>query len=252
MLLALVWVLVAGPIAGAQERPVLTGPVNDFAGVVDAPSADALESLITSLQRASGDTVVVVTVRSFEPLASIRELASELFDNQGRGIGPHGGGDGLLILLAVDNLEVWVQVGDDLAALVTADFAGATSREAMAPEFSRGNYGAGLLAGASLLIGRIADGRNVALQGLPTAQRRSLAPNPESGGSILLALLVVFALLNVVAARIRSGDRRGRDRWGRGWSGWNGGVGPFGNGRFGGGFGGFSSIRGADQGGLQP
>src|SRR5688572_3337973 len=88
--LALAFVLLAPLPALAQELPELTQPVNDFANVVDAQSEQAMESLIRSLQRATGDVVVVATVRTFEPFGSLEEFTNRLFENRGRGIGEKG------------------------------------------------------------------------------------------------------------------------------------------------------------------
>jgi uncharacterized protein len=246
-------ILTAASVARAQEPPPeLTQPVNDFAKVIDAQSAQTIEAFIRSLQQASGDVVIVATVPTFKPYGDIREYAVKMFENHGRGIGERGKDNGLLILLAVNDRQVWVEVGYDLEQFVTDGFAGETSRQYMAPEFRRGNYGPGLLAGVSRIVARIARGRNVTLQGVRPEPDN--APNVGSGGNLILALFVIFILLNVIG-RTR---RRRLGGWGMGgWSGWNSGVGPFGGGGwggsggggFGGGFGGFGGGRSGGGGG---
>src|SRR5262245_51857602 len=251
--LALFVVLTLPVAATAQELPPeLTQPVNDFAHVIDAQSAQTMEALIRSLQQASGDVVVVATVPTFKPYGDIREYAVKMFENHGRGIGQRGRDNGLLILLAVNDRQVWIEVGYDLEQFVTDGFAGETSRQYMAPEFRQGAYGPGLLAGVSRIVGRIAQGRNVTLQGVPQPSRQ--APDIGSGGNVLLALFVLFIVLNAIARTRRR--RRFGTVWGGGggWSGWNSGVGPFGGGfgsggGFGGGFGGFGGGRSGGGGG---
>jgi uncharacterized protein len=252
--LALITALLLSATVSAQEPPPeLTQPVNDFAGVIDSGSAAAMDELIRALQQASGDVVVVATVNTFQPYADIREYAVRMFENRGRGIGQKGRDNGLLVLLAVEDRQVWVEVGYDLEEFITDGFAGETSRQYMAPEFRRGNYGAGLLAGVSRLVDRIAERRNVTLQGVrrtPAAR----APDTGSGGGLLLALFILFIVINAIAGRTRR-----RRRFGRGWGGpmiWTSGVGPFGGGfgggrggGFGGGFGGFGGGRSGGGGG---
>jgi uncharacterized protein len=246
-------VLVAATAAAQDLPPELTQPVNDFANVIDEPSKQTMESLIRSLQQASGDVVVVATVPTFKPYGDIREYAVKMFENRGRGIGQRGKDNGLLILLAVNDRQVWVEVGYDLEQFVTDGFAGETSRQYMAPEFRRGAYGPGLLTGLSRIVARIAQGRNVTLQGVPAEADR--APNVGSGGNVIFALFVLFIVLNAIA---RTRRRRRLGGWGMGgWSGWNSGVGPFGGGGgfggrgggFGGGFGGFGGGRSGGGGG---
>jgi uncharacterized protein len=216
----------------AQEPPELTAPVNDFARMLDQDSARRLETLIRSLQQASGDVVVVATVDTVEPYADIREYAVKMFENHGRGIGQRGKDNGLLVLVAAKERQVRIEVGYDLEQFVTDGFAGETVRQYIAPAFRQGNYGEGLVTGVSRIVARIADGRNVVLQGVPQTTRG--APSTGSGANLIIAIFVLFIVINALAGRRRRGGR-----WGRGpWSGWNSRVGPFG-GPFGGGFGGF-------------
>jgi uncharacterized protein len=242
-------------VAHAQEPPPeLTQPVNDFANVVDPDSAREIETLIRSLQQATGDVVVVATVDTFAPYADIREYAVRMFENRGRGIGERGRDNGLLILLAVKDRQVRVEVGYELEQFITDGFAGETSREAMVPSFRRGDYGEGLLAGTSRIVNRIAQGRNVTLQGVPREPQRRVV-QPGGGGSWIVALFVLFLIINLIAGRMR-GRRRFRRGWG-GRGGWSSGVGPFGGGfgglgrggGFGGGFGGFGGFGGGRSGG---
>jgi uncharacterized protein len=239
----------------AQELPPeLTQPVNDFADVIDPASARSLESLIRSLQQSTGDVVVVATIDTYAPYADIREYAVKMFENRGRGIGERGRDNGLLILLAVKDREVWVEVGYELEEFITDGFSGETSRRDMIPFFRRGDYGEGLLAGTSRIINRIAEARNVTLQG--ARPERPRVSQPGSGGSLIVALFVLFLIINIIAGRLRS-----RRRFSRGWGrrgGWSSGVGPFGGGfgggfgrggGFGGGFGGFGGFGGGRSGG---
>ena len=108
----------------ASSLPELTQPVNDFAHVVDASSAAAMDQMIRNLKAASGDVVAVATVPTIEPYGDIREYANKLFENHGRGIGEKGKDNGLLILLALKERKVWIEVGYTLEQWVTDGFAG--------------------------------------------------------------------------------------------------------------------------------
>ena len=161
----LLWIAGTAPLTAQDPPPALTAPVNDFAQVIDAASAQALERLIHALRAASGDVVVVATVKSFQPWPDVRSYATRMFENGGRGIGEKGKDNGLLVLLALDDRQVWMEVGYDLEGVVTDGFAGETSREVMTPYFRQGEYGQGLLAGTSRVIARIAADRNVTVEG---------------------------------------------------------------------------------------
>jgi uncharacterized protein len=232
--------LITGVVASsAQSReslPELTAPVNDFAHVIDGTSAAEIDRMSRTLRQATGDTVVVATVETFQPFGEIREMAVKMFENHGRGIGDKGKDNGLLVLVAVKERQIKIEVGYGLEQWITDGYAGETIREVIAPEFRAGRYGAGLRAGVQRLIGRIAEGRNVSLEGVPAPTPGS---RPGAGTPIpfWIILLIFFAVL--VVSRISGGRGRRRRFWGGGpWSGWSSGVGPFGGGWGGGGFGG--------------
>jgi uncharacterized protein len=222
-----------------DDLSALTQPVNDFAGVIDPDNAAAMDRIIRRLKAATGDVVVVATVRTIEPYGDIREYANRLFENHGKGIGDKDKDNAVLIVLALKERRVQIEVGYGLEMWITDGFAGETSRLHMAPEFTQGRFGDGLRIGVERIVGRIAQGRNITLEGVRVPQERR-----ASNGGWLPFLIVMFMIFLAVG---RIGRRRhGIQSWGRrGWSGWSSGVGPFGGGwsggggGFGGGFGGF-------------
>lgn len=239
------WLCASTARAQTTEVPALTRPVNDFAGIVDAESARRLEQTITALQAASGDVMVVATVPTIAPFGDIREYAVKMFQNGGRGIGQQGKDNGLLMLVAVQERRVWIEVGYGLEPYVTDGFSGQVSRELITPPFRSGDYGGGLVAGANALASRIAQGRNVQLQGVPQTAVRQ---RPEQTFSPNW-LLIIFVVLIILSRFSGGGPRSGMRRRG-GWSGWSSGVGPFGGGFGGGGFGGGGGGFGGGFGGF--
>ena len=255
--------LLASLDARAQEPflPELTRPVNDFAGVVRSDAAAEIARQIEALQQATGDVVVVVTTPTFAPFGDIRQYAVKLFENHGRGIGEKGKDNGLMVLLAVNDRRVWIEVGYGLEGFITDGFSGETSRDVMAPAFRQGDYSGGLRAGVERLIGRIADGRGVKLDGVQPVRptRASRGRNGSTASIIFIVIVLIIMVLNGISG---GGPRYRRGGfWGGrgGWSGWNSGVGPFGGGGFGGGgfggggfgggFGGFGGGRSGGGGG---
>ena len=164
----LVLLLLPIPALSQSQPPELTKPVNDFANVIDAASEAEIERRILELKNATGDVVVVATIETFQPsYADIQEYAVKMFENGGRGIGAKGKDNGLLVLVAVNDRRVRAEVGYDLEQFVTDGYASEVSRDDMAPYFARGEYGAGLQAGVTRIIGRIAQRRGVTLTGTP-------------------------------------------------------------------------------------
>ena len=187
VLIASFLLFVAAAPAGAQlsNLPKLTAPVNDIAGVIDANSARDLDARIRALKDATGDVVIVTTVPTIAPYATVNEYAVKLFEKAG--IGDKKLDNGLLILVAVKEHGIRVEVGYGLEAIVTDGFAGDTIRQLMVPEFKASRYGPGLLAGTAHLIDRIALGRK---------DPASLPPPepPQSNTSIVLGVILFLAI----------------------------------------------------------
>ena len=158
----------SGASARSAERlqvaaiPELTARVNDFAGVLDDASKTAIDKLSTELQAATGDVLIVATVKTRQPSSSIAAFAAEMFKNHGRGIGQRDRDNGLLIVLAVQDREVRIEVGLGLEKIISNALADQTIQETMIPVLKKGEFGAGLLAGARRLAQRLATARPIA------------------------------------------------------------------------------------------
>ena len=124
-----------------------------------------------------------------------------MFENRGRGIGDKGKDNGLLVLLAVKDEDVQVEVGYDLEQFITDGLASEVSRNDMRPHFVRGDYGQGLLAGVTRIIGRIAQGRGVTLSDVPQ-------PASDTVTGVSINPWLVFAIIIIVMILMNSGSRR--------------------------------------------
>jgi uncharacterized protein len=246
----LAFALVLPVPAHAQDLPTLTAPVTDLANVIDTATEAELDKRLRALQAATGDAIVVVTVDSIAPYGSIEEYALRLFERAG--IGERTMDTGALLVVAVNDRKVRIEVGYGLEEFITDGFAGETIRQAILPAFRQGQYGAGVLAGATRLVQRVAERRGVTLTDLPPEPRRE-----RDDVGLPIGPIVLFVIIMALASL----RRRRRRRWsplgpwfGGPWGGgWHGGVGGFGGG-FGGGFsrgggGGFGGFGGGSSGG---
>ncbi len=251
-------ILLWAPLAHTQPAvPALTAPVNDLAGVIDATSAAELDRIIRSLQTATSDVIVVATVDSIAPFGSIEEYAVRMFEQAG--IGTRANDNGLLMLVAVTDRKVRIEVGYGLEEFVTDGYAGDVIRTHLLPAFREGRYGPGLVAGATAVASRIAERRGVTLSDLPPPAPPRDDPGFGLSPAAIRSILITLAILAVINSINRhSGGGRGlRRRGSRGtWSGWYGGIGGFGGGFGSGGFsgggfggGGFGGFGGGRSGG---
>jgi len=232
--------------------------VSDFAGIVDPASVDSIEALALELKEKTGAELAVVTVQDLGG-ESIDPVAVELFERWG--IGGKGKDDGVLILLALAERRVKIEVGYGLEGILPDGRCGSIIRILMGPDLHGGRFGPGLQHGAEAVANVIAQDRGVTL-----GRRGSgVAPAGSGNGSPWPHLIVflVFAVLVpiLIASRIERARRSGRwgdwrsgrrrnwyDPWG-GFGGGLGGLGGFGGGGGGGGGGGFGGFGGGRSGG---
>ena len=239
---------VAPAVAAGWPAPL--GRLSDFAGIVDAASADSIEALAAELHEKTGAELAVATVRDLGG-RDIDGAAVDLFHQWG--VGRKGHDDGVLVLLAVAERRVRIEVGYGLEGILPDGRCGFIIRRVMGPDLAADRFGPGLLRGADAVAGVIARDRGVAL-----APGRG-APLPEEGersGRVgLHVLFLVFILLLGLSSLLRR-LVGGRGDWGtrRGFGGpWLGGFGGYG-GSFGGGSGGglgggFGGFGGGGSGG---
>lgn len=198
--------------------------VNDYAGVMKGAERRELEVYLSRLDRATGVTIVVVTLESLEG-GQIDDFANRLYEAWG--IGREGEDRGALLLAAVKDRKVRIEVGYGLEGELPDAKAGRLLDRYVLPSFRAGSYGEGIRSGAMALARAVSDRSGVAAQGRPPVRA---PPRREEGGIPWLSLLLLIVLIPVVI----------RHPWlllflmssGRGGGGFSGGG-------FGGGFGGF-------------
>jgi len=237
VLVASASLLVLATAVSAQTLPSLTQPVNDFANVIDAASAAELDRRIRGLQAATGDVIIVATVSTIAPYGSIEEYAVRLFERAG--IGTRAQDNGLLVLVAVQERRVRIEVGYGLEEFITDGFAGDTIRQ-MLPLFRDGRYGEGLVMGTTRLMQRLSERRGTTVPEIPPPA----PPAPEARSIpwlpiVIIAVIILMRLFNTGGGPPGVHRRRRRRAT---WSGWGTDVGGFGGGWLGGG--GFGGSRG--------
>jgi uncharacterized protein len=214
----------------AADLPRPQSWVSDLAGVIDPEAKSELEQFLSQLKEKTNAEVAVVTIPSLEG-DSVERLANELFTRWG--IGVKGKDNGVLILLAMQERKVRIEVGYGLEGILPDGLCGQIIREQMAPSFKQADYSMGILQGVSAVAGIIAKNAGVTLirpDAIPAVDFNPTSQNERSPWAILLVILIVFLFLrNPFLALFLMSGNTGRWR--------SGGFG--GGGDFGGGFGGF-------------
>src|SRR5437016_6110576 len=227
-----------------QLKP--TGYVDDFAGVLDAGSAQRITQICSQIEHKAQAQIAVVTVHSLEG-SDIEGYAVDLFKQWGIGKATNRG---VLILLAVDDHRRRVEVGYGLEPILPDGKVGGFGREAV-PYLRQNQYGPAL----ELLTHRIAE--TIAEDGKVTLDVQIPRPPPSTRRSsnfnnIKLIFFLLFFLGPFLLRMLFRGRRGGGGWWIGGFGGGSGGSwgggGGFGGGSDFGGFGGGSSGGGGASG----
>ncbi|CAI8847145.1 TPM domain-containing protein [Pseudomonas donghuensis] len=237
LLLAL---LLTTPLRAELSFPALSGRVVDNAGLLDGASRSQLDSMLKAHEQGTGEQVVVVTLADLQG-QSIEDYGYQL----GRhwGIGQKGKDNGALLIVALQERKLRIEVGYGLEERLTDAQSSVIINRIITPAFRRGEYSQGIVQGTAAIL--------QVLGGNPLAEpSRALGNDAEDGapawaiGLFILLIVVVFALQSLGLGSSGRGGMGGGfgGGYGGGFGGGGGGGGGFSGG--GGGFGGGGSSGG--------
>lgn len=218
-------------LVSGQDYPKPESWVSDYAGVIPSSTESKMELWADAVKRETGAEIAVVTIRSLGGM-DIESFAADLF--RAWGIGERGRDNGVLILLAVQDRKVRIEVGYGLEPILPDGKTGGILDDFVLPDLRNGNYGEGLSKALTAVAGVIAEDAGVQIEGIKQAAHgRQPAVRSSRKSSGIFPILIFIFLMIVTRGRILpwlllSGMMGG----GRGGGG-------FGGGSFGGGFGGF-------------
>ena len=135
---------VAGP-----TFPQLTGRVVDQASLLSPATRQQLTAELAKEEQSDGNQVVVVTLKSLGGY-DIRDYGYQL----GRhwGIGQKGKDNGVLLIVAPNERKVSIEVGYGLEGTLTDALSDTIIRNAILPQFRRGDMQAGIVAGVKSIL----------------------------------------------------------------------------------------------------
>lgn len=133
----------------ALDIPAYDGYVNDFAGVISQDTEDLIEGNITRWESETTNELAVVTIPSLEG-ESLETYANELF--QAWGIGKADKDNGVLLLFAIEERRVRLEVGYGMEPFINDAKAGRILDENVVSYRDAGNYDMAALNGAGAIM----------------------------------------------------------------------------------------------------
>jgi uncharacterized protein len=247
-------VLLVSVTLAMQGQGILPPPnppqlVNDKAGVLTSQEVRALEEMLVAVDDSTSNQIVIVLLQTLEGYP-IEEYATRLFREWG--IGNKKTNNGVLILAAINDRKVRIEVGYGLEGAIPDIIANHIIQDDIAPNFRKGDYYEGLRAASQSIIKAAAGEYNT-----PRDRKRDGIGAPIGFLIFIVIMIILFAgrgggggggymsrrgsgwlgpfiLGNILGNMGRGGGGGGWSSGGGGWSG-GGGFGGFGGGSSGGG-----------------
>jgi len=228
--IAIAFLLLCAAPAAAQTFPELTGRVVDQADLLSPDQEAELTQRLEALEQASTRQLVVATVPDLQGY-EIEEYGYRL----GRhwGIGQSEANNGVILLVALTERKVRIEVGYGLEGIVTDALSNRIIQSDIVPRFRESDYPGGIMAGANAIIEQLQAPPELAEQ--RALEAAAAGSGGGEGGSILplvfWILVLGFILVPLLVSsgfrgRKYRGRRRGRGPiviWGPGMGGWSGG-----------------------------
>jgi uncharacterized protein len=221
----LVCIVLAAEAAAAAEviPPKPPAYFNDYANVVSKEKALALNEKLAQFERETSNQVVVAVFRKMQSDSSIEDYAQRIAQAWGVGQKSQSGGNGVVLLVFIDDRKMSIQVGYGLEGTLPDVTAFDIRSRHINPHFKNGDYEGGLEEGIDLICKAIrgeykGDGET------------ALEKRRTSGASSGCGPLGFLVMLMVVLVIIRLGRRKGgygytglggpfvSSGWGSGWS----------------------------------
>jgi uncharacterized protein len=224
---------------GKFPEPTSKKYVNDYINLLSSDVQDNIISIGNELYQKTGAEAAVVVIDTTGDM-SIEEYANGLFREWG--IGNKQKNNGVLLLVAVNDRKMRIEVGYGLEGILPDGKTGRIRDEYIIPYFKQNNYADGVINGYRAICTEVAKEYNVQLNGAdPAPAKNSDSNNVPSAFTILMMMFVVFMFFSIFF--------RGRGR--RYPGGWGGSGGDSGGGFFGGSGGdsGGGGFGGGDSGG---
>lgn len=271
---ALVLLFVCVAAFAQVDVPALRAPVTDLTGTLTQEQVTALDQRLRNFESQQGSQIALLLVPTTQP-ETIEEYSIRVAEAWK--IGRRGTDDGVVLVVAIQDRAVRIEVGYGLEGALPDVIANRITDQVIVPRFRAGDYYGGLSAAIDRIIAVIEG------EPLPEAEQRR-APSGEGLGNLLpllfmlvfvgssilrrmfgafggaavtagIAGFIVWLLTSVVVIAIGAavmafffGLFGGMGGGGRGWSNRGGFGGGFGGGGFGGG-GGWSGGGGGFGGG---
>lgn len=217
LLLWLGLILAVAPSAqGQSQYPSRRDPfINDYANLLTTADAAAVRALLSDLKSAHGIEAVVVTIDSINDYqtynTTFESFATGLFNAWG--LGDATKNDGVLLLVAVNDRKVRVELGAGYGSGPSSEMQAVIDRY-LVPKFRAAEYSSGILLGTRAMIAKLTDQPMPETDDIPptsvpfasTSYDSPTTQTTDSSGVMALLLVVGVGAGVYVVAKALNGE----------------------------------------------
>ena len=222
----------------ALNVPKLKGRINDYAGVLINNEEAKLEQILAEAESKTSSQVVLLTIPSLEG-ENLEDFSMRVVETWQ--IGQKEFDNGVLLLIAMKEKEIRIEVGYGLESILTDAKSGYIIRNFIVPKFKKNNFFQGITSGLAVITGIISeefvitDEELAKYNKLEKQGRKTQIPV----GLIVFIFMMLFGglgrrrrggLLPLIFLGSALGGRSSRSGFGGGFGGFSGGGGSFGGG----------------------
>jgi uncharacterized protein len=161
-------------ISAEPNYPDYSSYVNDFAGVLQSDNKTQTEDLIAKVEKETSSEIAVAIINSLEGV-TVEEYAVKLFEKWG--VGKKKEDNGVLLLVAIEDRKLRIEVGYGLEGTITDLEAGNIIDNVIVPKFKQNDYSTGVYDGVVAIANEIYEEK-----GLTTISNSVEARTTSQGG----------------------------------------------------------------------
>lgn len=221
------------------DVPKLKARVNDNANIIGPNNEKQLEALLRDVEAKTSSQVALLTIKSLQG-ENLEDYAMRV--TQSWQLGQKEFDNGVLMLVAMNEKKIRIEVGYGLESIITDAKSGYIIRNYIVPGFKKGDFTAGITGGLLAISGLITEEFEITDKELAkyNKQQKSGKRKQIPFGLIVLLFMFIFGGLGrrrgglftalFLGSMLGGGRSRGGSGFGSGFGGFSGGGGGFGGG----------------------
>jgi uncharacterized protein len=150
LLAALFFSLFLGICAQAQTPPKPTRYVTDKAGILDAATANAINSQLEQFEKDTSNQILVAIYPTLPDGADAAQYATDAYNAWG--VGQKGKDNGAILFVFINSRKMFIVTGRGLEGALPDAICKRIIRDVITPQFKQGNYAGGVQAGVNAMI----------------------------------------------------------------------------------------------------